>query len=78
MYELVKKITRNKLVGTFSAILYMTMPYHLNDMYIRNAFGEYLSFIFIPLVFLGMYNLFHKEKGHWILTLGAVRPNNYT
>jgi len=54
------------------------MPYHLNDMYIRNALGEFLSYIFIPLVFLGMYKLFSKEKGEWILTVGATRINIYT
>jgi uncharacterized membrane protein YfhO len=53
------------------------MPYHLNDMYIRNALGEFLSFIFIPLVFLGLYNLLNKEKREWLLIVGAVRFNYY-
>ena len=56
----------------------MTMPYHLNDMYIRNSIGETLSFIFIPLVFLGLYNLFNKEKNDWLLCIGAVRFDFYT
>ena len=51
----------------------MLMPYHLNDMYIRNALGEFLSYIFIPLVFLGLYKILQKEKGSWILCVGAVR-----
>ena len=78
MYEFVSKLTKNKITGTLAGILYMTMPYHLNDMYIRNALGEFLSYIFIPLVFLGMYKLFNKEKGEWIITIGAIRTNNYT
>lgn len=51
----------------------MVMPYHLNDMYIRNALGEFLSYMFIPLVFWGLYKIFQKENGKWILCIGAVR-----
>lgn len=72
MYTFVSKLTHNKVTGTLSAILYITMPYHLTDMYIRNAIGEFLSYIFIPLVFLGLYKLFQKEKGDWILCVGAI------
>lgn len=72
MYTFVSKLTNNKTTGTLSAILYITMPYHLTDMYIRNAIGEFLSYIFIPLVFLGLYKLFQKEKGDWILCIGAI------
>lgn len=78
MYTFVSKLTKSKEAGTIAGILYMTMPYHLNDMYIRNALGEFLSYIFIPLVFLGMYKLFNKEKGEWVVCIGAVRINNYT
>lgn len=72
MYTFVSKLTNNKVTGILSSIFYVTMPYHLTDMYIRNAIGEFLSYIFIPLVFLGLYKLFQKEKGDWILSLGAV------
>ena len=73
MYWFVNKLTKSKEVGALAAILYMLMPYHLNDMYIRNALGEFLSYIFIPLVFLGLYKMFQKEKGIWILCVGTVR-----
>ena len=65
------------MIGTLSAILYMIMPYHLTDMYIRNAIGEFLSYIFVPLVFLGLYKIFQKEKEEWILCIGVVRFNIY-
>ncbi len=72
MYKLVQKLTGNKITGTLAGVLYISMPYHLTDMYIRNALGEFLSYMFIPLVFLGMYNLFHKEKASYLITIGAV------
>lgn len=78
MYMFVSKFSKSKYVGAFSAVLYMTMPYHLSDMYIRNAFGEFLSYIFIPLVFLGLYNLLNKEKGDIWLCIGAARITIYS
>ena len=75
MYWFVSRLTKSKEVGVLAAILYMLMPYHLNDMYIRNALGEFLSYIFIPLLFLGLYKIFQKEKGSWILCIGAVRSD---
>lgn len=73
MYKFVKRITENRNTACLAGVLYMTMPYHLNDMYIRNALGEFISFIFIPLVFLGLYNLFHKDKKDYFLLIGTVR-----
>lgn len=72
MYCLVKKITDDKNVGVLASILYMTMPYHLTDMYIRGSIGEFISFVFIPLVFLGLYNLFNENEKDWLLVLGIV------
>ena len=75
MYYFMKKITKDKNVSILGSALYMVMPYHLTDMYIRGSVGEFLSFIFIPLVFLGLYNLFNEEKKDWLLVIGAVRTN---
>lgn len=72
MYKFVYKLTDDRNVAGLSGVLYMSMPYHLTDMYIRNALGEYISFIFFPLVFLGMYNIFHKDKKDYWLVIGAV------
>lgn len=78
MYFFLKKLTFDKNIGTLGAMLYVTMPYHLTDLYVRNALGEFLSYIFLPLVFLGLYNLFNKEKKDWLLVIGSVRINNNT
>lgn len=73
MYKTLKEITRNKDAAVLAAILYMTFPYHLTDLYTRNALGEYMSFIFIPLVFLGLYNLFYgEERKHYYISIGAA------
>ena len=35
-------------------------------------FGECMAFVFIPLVFLGLYNLFNTEKNHYYLIIGTA------
>ena len=72
MYFFVKKISENSNIAILSAALYIIAPYHLTDLYVRNAIGEFASFVFIPLVFLGLYNLFKDEKGDWLLILGSI------
>ena len=50
----------------------MTFPYHLTDLYTRNAIGEYTSFVFIPLVFLGLYNLFNTLDKNYYLAISVA------
>lgn len=78
MYKFVKCYTENSNVSLLASILYMTFPYHLTDLYIRNALGEYVSFVFIPLVFHGLYNLFHTSNKNYYLAIRNNRINNNT
>ena len=75
MYEFVTKATKNTNVGLLAAGLYIFSSYRFTDMYMRMAISELSSFIFIPMVFHGMYNIFHgeeKDKKSLLLTLGAA------
>ena len=76
MYEFVKKVTQNRYAGLLASCTYIFVPYRLTDMYLRYAIAELASFIFLPITFLGMYNIFNSEekslKKSLILTLGAV------
>lgn len=72
MYKFVDSYSGNSNVALLSSILYMTFPYHLTDLYTRNALGEYASFMFIPLVFYGLYNLFYTSDKHYYLSIGAI------
>ena len=72
MYKFMNAYTENDNVALLSSILYMTFPYHLTDLYTRNALGEYASFMFIPLVFYGLYNLFYTSDKQYYL---AIRSN---
>lgn len=72
MYKMMKEISEDNNVGLIAGILYLTFPYHLTDLYTRNAVGEFVSFIFIPLVFLGLYNLTHHRKKDYYLSIGMI------
>ena len=60
MYLFTKKITKNNNIAILASIIYIIAPYRLTDMYIRNALAELTSFIFLPLIFLGLYNIFEN------------------
>lgn len=72
MYKFMHTLINNRDVALLSSVLYMTFPYHLTDLYTRNALGEYLSFIFIPIVFLGLYNIFFNEDNPYYLAIGTI------
>ena len=80
MYFFVKKVLSNidiienrkiEAVSILSAILYILVPYRLNDMYIRLAIAELCSFIFIPMIFNGLYSIINLKKKTNLLAYGA-------
>lgn len=73
MYIFVYKVTKNRTIALFASIIYLISPYKLGDVYKRFAIGEFASFIFIPLLFIGIYSLFNDDKKkHYFITIGAV------
>ena len=72
MYIFVKKITKNEIISLLAGLIYMSAPYKICDIYSRNALGEYTAFIFIPMVFQGIYELLNGEKkGNYLVIIGA-------
>lgn len=77
MYELLQTVTKNKYASLLGVAIYILAPYRLTDMYIRMALAELTSFAFLPLVFQGLYMLFHQEeietkKPELILMIGSI------
>lgn len=73
MYKLVYKISKSHKAGVISAVIYMCTPYHLTDLYNRIAIAELASFVFLPIVFIGMYDLFNKNtKQTYFIAIGAI------
>ena len=73
MYNCVNQMTKNKMIALFAAIFYLIAPYKLANVYKRFAIGEFAAMVFIPLVFLGLYNLFKQDgKKHYYIAIGAI------
>lgn len=73
MYNFILTISKRKSVAFLASLIYIAAPYKLTDIYSRNAVGEYTSFIFIPLIFNGLYELLKgNQKKHYLIVIGAV------
>ena len=73
MYEFTYQVTKKRSIAIFSAIFYLIAPYKLANVYKRYAIGEFTALVFMPLVFLGLYNLFEQNKEkHYYIAIGAV------
>lgn len=76
MFQFVYTVSKSYKAGVITAILYMSAPYHLTDLYNRIAIAELASFLFLPIVFHGMYDLFYeKDKTPYRIIIGAIRIN---
>ncbi len=66
-----EKITGSLYPGLCFAILISLCNYHLEDVYVRAAVGEYTAFIFVPFVIYGIYNVIYEGMDRpFILGLG--------
>ncbi|NLL02286.1 MAG: hypothetical protein GX265_04625 [Mollicutes bacterium] len=62
MYLFTKKVTNKKLISLVGAIIYITFPYRLSEIYVRDAFAENITFVFLPLIFYGLYELLYGKS----------------
>jgi len=59
-----------RLGGFVAATLYTYAPYHATDLYVRGAFAEFFSFVWIPAVFWSLDNLLEKKTIGWGIVTG--------
>ncbi len=57
--------------GLLAAILYLYSPYHALDIYVRGAVDEFWAMGFLPLAFLGMYEVY-KDNGFKGIIIGSL------
>lgn len=76
MYLAVKGITKDNWIAAVGSFLYLVLPYRLSCIYIRAGVGEYTAMVFMPLVFMGIYQIFRnnvKEKNwKWVWIIPAI------
>jgi hypothetical protein len=70
-YKLAYKVTKNNFSSIISSLIYTFSLYRLLDLYTRSALGEALAFTFIPIIFLGLYEIIYGNYKRWyIITIG--------
>lgn len=71
MYWAVKRIYKSSFCASVVGILYVFSAYRIYEIYYHTAVAEVISFIFIPVVLLGFYEIIKGDYKKWyILTLG--------
>lgn len=74
MYTFMKTITKKKKLSFLSTLFYITAPYKIYDYLYRDALAESFVFVFLPLIFLGIYFLLHQQykKFYFYFIIGYV------
>ncbi len=62
MYGFVKRVFENKNAAFLAGLLYVFMPYHLIDVYVRAALAESVALVFLPLTLWAFYNTVHDRN----------------
>lgn len=66
-----RRMTGSRYTGMAAGVLLTLCQYHMDDVYIRSAAGEYTAFIFLPFVIYGIYNVLYEEMDRpWVLGIG--------
>lgn len=64
-YQCVKKMGQTSLPSIFASVVYTFAICRTSDIYYRVDMGEVISMTFFPIVLLGIYQIFYKEKPNW-------------
>lgn len=74
MYALAFSFHKDKKMAFFASILYMTYPYQLSQVYVRDSLAESFVFIFLPMIFSSFLSLLEgkKKSFYFLFVLGYV------
>ncbi len=62
MFGFIKRLTGSSPAAFLSGLMYIYLPYHISDLYVRAAMEESVALIFLPLVFWGFYETVVNPK----------------
>jgi hypothetical protein len=71
MYAYARRVL-GRLPGLLAAAVYVYMPYHLADIYVRAALAEYCAFVWMPLALLAFHNLAEKATARRLALAGLA------
>jgi hypothetical protein len=67
MYFMGVVVTRNRLAAVVAAVLYLSFPYRLVDVFVRGALAESWSFVWFPLIVAGTWRAIADRRTPWYL-----------
>lgn len=67
MYLLSERIFRKKNYALVSALMYMVCPYHLSNIFNRDAFAETFLFSVLPFIFVALFELLEGNYRRYVL-----------
>lgn len=62
MYGFIKRVFQNRGAAFIAGLLFVFMPYHLIDVYVRAAFAESVALVFLPLTLWAFYETVHSHN----------------
>lgn len=62
MYFFAQDLWKSKLSGFLCAFLYLWAPYRFLNIFVRASLGEHVAFVFLPLIFWGLWRLKEEQK----------------
>ncbi|MDW5522778.1 hypothetical protein R6Z02_03350 [Carnobacterium maltaromaticum] len=72
-YYSANSILKNNIASFFSAVLYTFSSYRIYDFYMRGGIGSTFAFIFLPITFLGIYEILYRdERKFYLLVIGYL------
>ena len=79
MFKLIEKVTGNKDMALITAALYISSTYFLSNIYCRMVVGEIISYMFLPILLYGLYDIFYdKGNENYYLTIRSSRNSTNT
>lgn len=73
MYNFILEITKKRQISIIVSIIYIFIPYRLETIYNRFAIGEFSSYMFLPILFYGLYNLIKEDgKKHYYIAISGI------
>lgn len=70
-YYAFSRLCRSGRLGLIASFLYTLSSYRLVNLYTRAAIGEALASVFLPLLLLGLYQLFLGDSRKWLISVIA-------